>query len=80
MGVELGLAAQQALGDDIPIMSISESLSMKEIAVKIVDYLHSAGSGPTDVNPVLANLAAQHLGIAEGRPTNPAVRPAEAAE
>ena len=57
MGVELGLAAQQALGDDIPLMAISDALSMTEIAEKMVSHIQKGGTGS-----VLGDIAAQHMG------------------
>ena len=62
MGIELGLAAQQALGDDIPLMAISDAQSMAEIARRIV--AHIQGTGPSAGNTGLGDLAAQHLGTA----------------
>ncbi|SNY54948.1 Acyl transferase domain-containing protein [Pseudooceanicola antarcticus] len=56
MGVELGLAAQQALGDDIPLMAISDAQSMEEIAARMVAHIQGGGRGHA-----LADLASQHL-------------------
>ncbi|MGI3166850.1 SDR family NAD(P)-dependent oxidoreductase [Pseudooceanicola sp. 200-1SW] len=58
MGIELGLAAQQALGDDIPLMAISDSQSLTEIAAKIVAHIQGGAGGDAG----LSDLAAQHLG------------------
>ncbi len=60
MGVELGLAAQRVLGDDVPMMAISDELSIRDIARKIVGHLHGGDNG--DMTRVAANMAAQHLG------------------
>ena len=57
MGVELGLAAQQALGDDIPLMTISDELSMSQIARKIIDHIQGGGSG----HGILGDMVAQHM-------------------
>ena len=67
MGVELGLAAQQALGDDIPLMAISDAQTMEEIAAKMVAHIQGGGRGDA-----LADLAAQHLAA---RPQGPATAP-----
>lgn len=68
MGVELGLAAQQALGEDIPLMAISDALSIREIAARIATHIRGGEQAPGAVAPAapaarkgLADLAAQHL-------------------
>ncbi len=60
MGVELGLAAQRVLGDDVPMMAISDELSIRDIARKIVTHLH--GGDAVQMSSLGANMAAQHLG------------------
>ncbi len=60
MGVEFGLAAQQALGDDIPLMSVSDALSIKDIAAKINVHLSNETTSDADRNSTLENLAALH--------------------
>jgi acyl carrier protein len=60
MGVELGLAAQRVLGDDVPMMAISDDLSIRDIARKIVSHLH--GGDAAQMTSLAANMAAQHLG------------------
>ncbi|WP_158241887.1 type I polyketide synthase [Tabrizicola sp. TH137] len=66
MGVELGLTVQQALGDDIPVSLISDALSLREIALRIVHHLHGTGGA----EPVVAEvgLAEQHLASVAGAP------------
>lgn len=61
MGVELGLTVQQTLGDDIPVTLISDALSLREIALRIVRHLHGAGSGGEEAVGEV-HLAEQHLG------------------
>ncbi|MBR9765564.1 MAG: SDR family NAD(P)-dependent oxidoreductase, partial [Rhodobacteraceae bacterium] len=56
MGVELGLAAQQALGDDIPLMAISDAQSIAEIAARLVAHIRGESRAHA-----LADLAAQHM-------------------
>ncbi|MBT9386515.1 SDR family NAD(P)-dependent oxidoreductase [Pseudooceanicola sp. CBS1P-1] len=63
MGVELGLAAQQALGDDIPLMAISGQLPAEEIARRITRHLQGGGADPASA---LTLLAAQHGGNRSG--------------
>ena len=78
MGIELGLAAQQALGDDIPLMAISDAQSMAEIARRIVAHIQGTGPGAGDSG--LGDLAAQHLGAASaGRTSAPDGLPARRA-
>lgn len=62
MGVELGLAAQRVLGDDVPMMAISDELSIRDIARKIVGHLQ--GGDSAEMSSLAANMAAQHLGEA----------------
>lgn len=74
MGMELGLTVQQTLGDDIPVTLISDALSLREIALRIVRHLHGAGAVEERAGEV--RLAEQHLGsVATLRETR-----AEAAE
>ena len=74
MGMELGLTVQQTLGDDIPVTLISDALSLREIALRIVRHLHGAGAVEERTGEV--RLAEQHLGsVATLRETR-----AEAAE
>ena len=54
--VELGLAAQQALGDDIPLMAISDAQSIAEIAARLVAHIRGESRAHA-----LADLAAQHM-------------------
>ncbi len=67
MGVELGLAAQKTLGDDIPLMAISDANSMKQIAGKLVAHLH--GDPATQSDNSADDIAAQH--VARSIPANP---------
>lgn len=60
MGMELGLTVQQTLGDDIPVTLISDALSLREIALRIVRHLHGGGGGEDMAAEV--RLAEQHLG------------------
>lgn len=60
MGVDLGLTLQKSLGDDIPMTAISETLSVRDIARKIVAHIQD-GDGELDaVDAVRQNLVAQH--------------------
>ena len=63
MGVELGLAAQQALGEDVPLMTISSANTIEEIAEKIADHVHGAGADGAGVEALIGDLAAQHIGV-----------------
>ena len=74
MGMELGLTVQQTLGDDIPVTLISDALSLREIALRIVRHLH--GGGGTEDMAAEVRLAAQHLGSVAA----PRMPRAEAAE
>ena len=62
MGVELGLAAQKSLGDDLPLMTISEGNSIETIAQKIIEHIHSTTSAVSGTI-LLGDLAAQHLQV-----------------
>ena len=64
MGVELGLAAQQALGDDVPLMTISSSNSIEEIAEKITDHIQDGTDRRDDVSVLLGDIAGHHVGKA----------------
>lgn len=74
MGMELGLTVQQTLGDDIPVTLISDALSLREIALRIVRHLHGGGGGEDHAAEV--QLAGQHLGSV----SVPRTQRAEAAE
>ncbi|MBD1203444.1 MAG: KR domain-containing protein, partial [Rhodobacteraceae bacterium] len=75
MGVELGLTVQQTLGDDIPVTLISDALSLREIALRIVRHLHGADAAVEERAEEI-RMAEQHLGsVAALRETR-----AEAAE
>ncbi len=60
MGVEFGLAAQKALGDDIPLMSVSDALSIRDIASRINLHLSNETEGVSGGHVELDNLVAQH--------------------
>jgi hypothetical protein len=65
---------QQALGEDVPVTLISDALSLREIALRIVRHLQ--GAGPGDAWGGGVHLAEQHLAsVAEAAPLR-----AEAAE
>jgi acyl transferase domain-containing protein/NADPH:quinone reductase-like Zn-dependent oxidoreductase/NADP-dependent 3-hydroxy acid dehydrogenase YdfG/acyl carrier protein len=63
MGVELALTLQDGLGDDIPVTSVSQAVSISEVARRIISHLHGtpedAGLHSDD-----ARLALQHLSLA----------------
>ncbi|WP_372840552.1 SDR family NAD(P)-dependent oxidoreductase [Phaeovulum sp.] len=63
MGVELALTLQDGLGEDIPVSSVSEALSIGEVAHLIIAHLHG---DPDEAAAQIdgARLAAQHLLIA----------------
>lgn len=69
MGVELGLAAQAALGDDLPIPVLGDELSIERIAEMFVRHIqNSADDAPeaqTSHAHELSSLAAQHLGAVD---------------
>ncbi len=60
MGIDLGLTLQKTLGDDIPMTSISETLSVRDIARKIVDHVQNNKRDTDATNAVRENLVAQH--------------------
>ncbi len=60
MGVELGLSMQQSLGDDLPMTTISETLSIRDIAKKIVAHVKTPSTEGGTGDAILDNLAAQH--------------------
>ena len=68
MGVELGLAAQQALGDDLPLMTISGANTIDEIAEKVVAHIHQVSTAEAPPGLVVRDLAAQHIGGTFERP------------
>jgi acyl transferase domain-containing protein/NADPH:quinone reductase-like Zn-dependent oxidoreductase/acyl carrier protein len=61
MGVEMGLATQEALGDDIPMMSISDALSIGDISRKIIMHLHNDTEIDRKWSKELRNLADKHM-------------------
>ena len=69
MGVELGLAAQQALGDDIPLMTISSANSIEEIAERIAEHIHGTTSADPGLTAMLGDLVGQHLPKGDEVPT-----------
>jgi len=71
MGVELALTLQDGLGEDIPVSSVSEALSIGEVARRIVAHLHGDPDTAAAENGG-ARLAAQHLHLA-AEPTAQAV-------
>ncbi|WP_370231849.1 SDR family NAD(P)-dependent oxidoreductase [Cognatishimia sp.] len=50
MGVEMGLAAQAALGDDLPVPTLADEVSIEKIAEMFVSHIHSASDQGED-NP-----------------------------
>jgi len=68
MGVEFGLAAQEAIGDDIPMMAISDALSIKDIAAKIASSLVNKHKAENELDVILGNLAAQHSSKSQDAP------------
>ena len=62
MGVELALTLQDGLGEDIPVTSVSEALSIAEVARRIIAHLH--GETGASVEGDDARLVMQHMGIA----------------
>lgn len=78
MGVELGLAAQKTLGDDIPLMTISDANSIQEIANKMIDHIHRGSSGGASANNFIGDLFVQHTAPSEQtNEDSPIVRAAE---
>ena len=64
MGVELALTLQDGLGEDIPVTSVSEAVSIREVARRIVQHLH----GEPDESAMQhddARLALQHMSMAD---------------
>ena len=67
MSVELGLAIQEALGADIPMMSMAASLSIDDISSRIVRHIQSSDVGE-GANAVLAEMTLQHFSrLTEGQ-------------
>jgi acyl transferase domain-containing protein/NADPH:quinone reductase-like Zn-dependent oxidoreductase/acyl carrier protein len=68
MGVELGLAVQAALGDDLPMPSMDESFNIERLAELFVAHIKSqdSASGRDEVklqhSSRLARLQSQHTG------------------
>lgn len=75
MGIELGLTLQESLGDDIPVTSVSDSYSIREISRRIVLHLHG-GSGSLGTDMETEALLHQHSAANQNAPE----RRAEAAE
>lgn len=61
MGVELGLAAQEVLGDDIPMMSISDALNIGDISQKMIMHMHNSTEIKQKLGKEFHNLASKHL-------------------
>lgn len=64
MGVELGLALQETLGDDAPVTSVSDGLSIAQISARIVENLQGgsdADLGIEGADPANLMLITQHL-------------------
>ena len=64
MGVELGLAAQAALGDDLPIPVLGDDLSIDRIAEMFVRHIQSSETEDTGAGALhsLRAVTMQHLG------------------
>ena len=63
MGVELGLTLQDALGEDLPTISISEQMDITTISRQIVNHIKS-GEGDEVVGAVdkdFKNLSSKHI-------------------
>ncbi len=73
MGIELGLTLQESLGDDIPVTSVSDTFSIREISRRIVLHLHG-GSETLATDSESATLLQQHSAA------NEALQPARRAE
>lgn len=63
MGVELGLTLQDSLGDDVPATSVSDALSIRDIADRIVRHIQG-DTAPEGIDGDDARLALQHLSVA----------------
>ena len=48
MGVEMGLAAQEALGDDLPVPVLADDVSIENIAEMFVKHIQSGGSADSE--------------------------------
>ncbi|CUJ17446.1 type I polyketide synthase [Cognatishimia activa] len=48
MGVEMGLAAQEALGDDLPVPVLADDVSIENIAEMFVKHIQSGGSDDSE--------------------------------
>jgi hypothetical protein len=65
MGVELTLAAQKVLGDDLPVPSLGDDLSITKIAGIFVTHIQSGASadgGGNEAASAVKTLATQHMG------------------
>ncbi len=60
MGVEFGLAMQGALGDDLPMLTMSDNLTVTRIAQTIVQHLH-AGAEQDDMQDADAQRSLRAL-------------------
>jgi acyl carrier protein len=61
MGVELGLAAQKSLGDDLPLMTINDQSSIESIAEKMITHIHGSASDGKHAAGMIGELAAEHI-------------------
>lgn len=84
MGVELGLSLQEALGEAMPVTAVSDSLSIEEIAARLVRHLHGDGAEPEGVTATDLRLVGQHLSAPlaaeDAAPSAPVAPVIEAAE
>lgn len=67
MGVEMGLAAQEALGDDLPVPVLADDVSIENIAEMFVKHIQSGADGeeeadtPSDSRKITQNWERQHM-------------------
>ena len=65
MGVEFGLAMEQALGDAIPVSMISDSLSINQISRNLVEHLRTGGTDSVGADAATLSLFTKHGGVVE---------------
>ncbi len=65
MGVELTLAAQKVLGDDLPVPSLGDDLSITKIAGIFVTHIQSgAGADESATSAAVKTISSPHMGEA----------------
>ena len=75
MGVEMGLAAQEALGDDLPVPVLADDVSIENIAEMFVKHIQSGDADETaesensESRKITQNWERQHMNTSNTAPT-----------